>query len=271
MSTAFDQDTALLRTEEGLFEGRVGDRWWVERGPHGGFLAALLMRAITESIDDHKRAARSFTTHFIAPPERGPVLIATKLERVGRSRTSFSARMEQDGRTIALALAAFSAPWTSVEYSDIAMPEVPPPDDAPEVPTQDLAPRFFRNFEARWAVGDPPFTRSDRALSGGWIRLAEPRVIEPVALAAIADGWVPSVFPKLSRPVTVPTVDLTVHFRRTLPLPDAADDDFYLTIFRSGVAADGFFVEDGDIWSERGELIAQSRQLGVMMGGVDAG
>jgi len=230
-----------------------------------------MMRAVTESTDDDERAARSFTTHFIAPPERGPVEITTKRERVGRSRTSISARMEQDGRTVALALAAFSAPWTGVEYADVAMPEVPGPQDAPEVENEALTPAFFRNFHARWAVGDPPFTSSDRALSGGWIRLAEPRVIDAVALAAITDAWVPSVFSRLSGPVPTPTVDLTVHFRCALPLPEAAPNDLYLTIFRAGIAADGFFVEDGEIWSERGELVAQSRQLAVMMGEAGTG
>jgi acyl-CoA thioesterase len=153
----------------------------------------------------------------------------------------------------------------------VDMPEVPEPQDAPEVEPAALTPAFFRNFHARWAVGDPPFTRSDRALSGGWIRLADPRVIDAVALAAITDAWVPAVFSRLSQPVPTPTVDLSVHFRRTLPLPDAGADDLYLSIFRAGVAADGFLVEDGEIWSERGELVAQSRQLAVMMGDADAG
>jgi acyl-CoA thioesterase len=79
------------------------------------------------------------------------------------------------------------------------------------------------------------------------------------------------VFSRLSHPLPTPTVDLTVHFRRPLPVPGARADDLYLAIFRAGVAADGFIVEDGDIWSERGELVAQSRQLAVMMGGEETG
>jgi acyl-CoA thioesterase len=37
-------------------------------------------------------------------------------------------------------------------------------------------------------------------------------------------------------------------------------------VFRSENAADGFFVEDGEIWSPNGTLIAEARQLGVLMG-----
>jgi acyl-CoA thioesterase len=265
--TAFDEDTHLVARGDGVFEGRISERWWVARGPHGGFLAALLMRAFSQAMDDGERAARSFTAHFITPPDRGPVSIATRVERVGRSRTSLSARMEQDGLTVALALAAFSVPWTAVEFSDAVMPQVPSPDRLEGARPPGLAPSFLQNFEARWAVGDMPFTGSASAVSGGWLRLAEPRLADEIAIAALADAWVPSVFPRLSGFVPVPTLDLTVHFRRALPLPDAEADDFYLSIFRSRTAAEGFFVEDGDIWSESGELVAQSRQLAVMMGG----
>jgi acyl-CoA thioesterase len=264
--TAFDDDTNLVEVGDGVFEGRIHDRWWIARGPHGGFLAALMMSALTRALGDAERAARSLTVHFITPPVLGPVTIATRVERVGRSRTSLSARMEQDGRTAALALAAFSLPWTAVEFSEMVMPNVPPPASLEGARPDGLAPAFLDNFDARWALGDMPFSRSRRAVSGGWLRLAEPRVVDGIAIAALADAWVPSVFPRLSGFVPVPTLDLTVHFRRAVPLAEAAADDFYLSVFRARVAAEGFFVEDGDLWSERGELVAQTRQLAVMMG-----
>ena len=56
--------------------------------------------------------------------------INTVVERAGRSLSTLSARMEQDGSLVALALAAFSIPWTAPEITELPMPEIAPPDHA---------------------------------------------------------------------------------------------------------------------------------------------
>ncbi|MDQ4064982.1 MAG: thioesterase family protein, partial [Actinomycetota bacterium] len=58
----------------------------------------------------------------------------------------------------------------------------------------------------------------------------------------------------------VPTVDLTVHFRATLP----RDYDWILGRFETKRAAEGFFEEDGEMWARDGTLLAQSRQLALI-------
>jgi acyl-CoA thioesterase len=263
----FDLDTALERKDESTFLGATSRDWWVERGPHGGFLAALMLRAMRTAIDDPSRQIRSLTVHYIAPPAQGPVEVNTSIERIGKSRISASARLDQDGETKAIALAAFSSAWESVEWAETTMPPVAPYRDVDTLPvTEGLTPRFFENFDARPVIGDWPFTGATRALSGGWIRLTEPRPIDELAIAAFTDAWMPSVFVRLDRPMAVPTVDLTVHFRTSLPPTDVGPEDFVLAVFSSENAADGFFVEDGKIWSPNGTLIAQARQLGVLMG-----
>ncbi|CAN5494470.1 hypothetical protein BH20ACT23_BH20ACT23_31310 [soil metagenome] len=191
----------------------------------------------------------------------------TAIERVGKSRISASARLVQDGETKAIALAAFSSAWESVEWAENALPDVAAFGDLDTLPISDgITPRFFENFDARPAIGDLPFSGAKRALSGGWIRFAESRPLDELAVAAFADAWMPSVFTRLDRPMAVPTVDLTVHFRTALPPAGVDPEDYVLVVFRSETAADGFFVEDGEIWSANGTLIAQARQLGVLMG-----
>jgi acyl-CoA thioesterase len=59
-----------------------------------------------------------------------------------------------------------------------------------------------------------------------------------------------------------PTIDLTVHFRSPLPLPDS----LLLGRFTSTLVRDGFFEEDGQLWAPDGSLVAQSRQLGLLLG-----
>ena len=117
----------------------------------------------------------------------------------------------------------------------------------------------------RWAIGAPPRTDGDQAVAGGWIRFADPQTVDAFAAAAIADAWIPPIFSRVAEPMVVPTIDLTVHFRSTLPLPGAADDDWLLCMFRTTVVQEGFLEEDGEIWSRDGRLIAHSRQLAVAM------
>ncbi len=267
MGTQFDADTAVTRLDDGRFEAVMARRWWVILGPNGGYVAAVILRALTEAVDDPDRVPRSLTVHYTSPPTEGPVTIATALERRGRSLTSCSARMEQDGRLVALTLAAFSTPRESVELCDVTMPDVPPPElFVADGPSRD-APPIAHCFDYRFAIGRPPWLDEppmSRAVGGGWFRLAEPRVVDALLAAAMTDGWPAAVFGRTPEPVYVPTVDLTIHFRAALPYPDARLDDFLLASFRTNVMAEGFLEEDGEIWSPDGVLLAQSRQLAVI-------
>ena len=51
------------------------------------------------------------------------------------------------------------------------------------------------------------------------------------------------------------TVELTVHWR-TRP-----HTRWHLNWFRTSYLRGGYFVEDGELWGEDGQLVAQSRQL----------
>ena len=81
------------------------------------------------------------------------------------------------------------------------------------------------------------------------------------AVAAVTDAWMPAIFTRIDESLFVPTIDLTVHFRSSLPHPGLEVDDFVLAVFRTTVTADGFMEEDGEVWAPDGTLLAQSRQL----------
>src|SRR3954463_11944763 len=126
----FARDTSVSEIEPGIFQGHVSRDWWIVFGPNGGFIAAMLVKAMGAAVDERPRMARSLTIHYTAAPTEGPVRIATTVERAGRSLTTVSARMEQDGRLVALALGAFSSPRTpALEFSDAPAPVVPPPEE----------------------------------------------------------------------------------------------------------------------------------------------
>ncbi|HKP90860.1 MAG TPA: thioesterase family protein [Thermoleophilaceae bacterium] len=253
----FEHDTAVRRTADGGFEADIPDeRWWVAAGPHGGFVAAIVVNALTAALDDPARPIRSLTIHYPAAPRVGKLEIAVSVERVGRSTAYLSARVEQGGRLVALALAAFSSAFPGPDFQTAAMPDVPPPE---EVEPQRLpgAPRFTHNFEYRFAIGGPPFQEAEHTTSGGWLRLAEPRPLDAPIAACFTDAWPPAVFWRLSNFAIVPTIDLTVHFRE---LPEGYDD-FVLATFDSRREHAGMWEENGELWSRDGRLLVQSRQL----------
>jgi acyl-CoA thioesterase len=252
-----------------LFEATVSPDWRAGRGPHGGYIAAMLLRALVETVADPARAPRSLTVHYPRAPEPGPVDIRTVVEREGRSLSTLSARMEQDGKLIALVLAAFSVPWSAPEIADLPMPDVAPPDAVRETSRllHEGAPQFVSQLVLQPRLGTPPFSGSEDPMEiGAWLGTRDPRPIDALALALFSDALFSPPFIRLSEPAVTPTVDLTIHFRARLPLaPDPDPAELCFARFHSAHVHEGFFEEDGAIWAADGTLLAQSRQLGIVM------
>jgi acyl-CoA thioesterase len=270
--TKFERDTTVTRVDDDAYEASIDEGWFVFRGPNGGYVAALVLRAMTERVGDPARAPRSLTLHYVSPADVGPVRVTTSVERVGRSLTSCSARLHQGDRLVALAMAAFSAPRPGPVFCDLEMPDVAPPDAIDPVAIHPDAPAIAHRWDTRWAIGDKPWQDAPparEAVAGGWIRLEEPQVLDACAVAAITDAWVPPLFSRMREPIVLPTIDLTVHFRVSLPLSDATPDDYLLAVFRNTAANEGFVEESGEVWSKTGTLVAQSRQLAAVTAASD--
>lgn len=264
--TRFETQTALVPAGDGVYEAHVHENWWVVRGPHGGYLASIILRALTARLDDPDRPPRSLTVQYVSAPKLGPLTVAATIERSGSNSTFMSARMSQDGEVVANALAVFSSPWRGFDFDDALMPDSPGPEEGFPVPAVgDGIPAFLGNFDMRWTLGDAPFTGGAHALVGGWFRLDEPQIADHAVVATLMDAWAPAVFPRATEPIVAPTLDLTIHFRTPVPLDGAAPDDYYLGRFSSKLGRDGFFEEDGELWSKDGRLLAQSRQLALAL------
>lgn len=265
--TRFERDTAVEAAgAPGVWVGRCDDGWFTPRGPNGGYIAAIVLRAMlaelrTQGAED--RAARSLSLHYLRSPVAGPLEVRVTVERSGRSLSSLSARLEQDGRLCVLALGAFSVDFTSLAAYAEPPPAVPPPGASavlPPRPGGDV-PSMFQRVVLEPVVGAPAFSGADEALTGGWISFADgPQALDAPALAQIADVWLPTAWVRLTEFIPAPTVDLTIHFRS----PGTVVADPVLGVFRSRYARDGFFEEDGEVWSADGTLLAQSRQLALL-------
>lgn len=268
-TSRFDRDTAVTRRADGHYDVRIDRGWWIVRGPNGGYVAALLANAVAAAVDDAGRPLRSLTVHYLRPPTEGSAVIETTVERAGRTVTTVTARLVQNGKLLALATAAHAVPRDVGGFEHATMPEVPAPERCPVRPIRD-APPMHQLYEQRVALGPTSVktSRTREAVTGGWIRLAEPRAWDPSLIAAVADAWPPAVFAARDMPDTsggVPTVDLTVHMIAPDAIAALAPDDFVFVRFETSTVRGGYLEEDGEVWSPSGQLLARARQVGVVL------
>jgi acyl-CoA thioesterase len=267
----FDRDTSVAHAGDGVWSATVSDQWAVPRGPNGGYIAAMVLRAMEAQVADRARAPRSLTLHYLRPPAPGPCVLHVTVERAGRTLTSLSVRMVQEDRTMVVALGAFAADFpTAADYAAPA-PDVAPPAELHTVGDGPGVMPIAQRVAMAPVFGPGPMSGGDEALVGGWLRLAEPRIADAAALAFYCDAWLPAPFARLTVPAPAPTIDLTIHFRTRLPHPGMAPDEPVLARFASRTSHGGFFEEDGEIWAPDGTLLAQSRQLALLFPGGEDG
>jgi acyl-CoA thioesterase len=266
MPSRFDTDTAVVPIGDGVYDTQIDAGWWIERGPNGGYVAAVIMQALLGEVTDPERHARSLTVHYLAPAVEGPAQVVVRTERSGRLVQYLSARLSQGDRLLATAQAAFAiGSAAGPAFADPSFPDYPHPDglDSAEDPPG-LVPMRQR-YEYRHITGAPWDGPASSAETGGWIRLSEPRPYDTALVAALSDAWYPAIFTRLTERFGVPTMDLTVHLRSIRALEQMRPDDWMAVRFRTTVADEGFLEEDGQLWAPDGTLVAHSRQLALLL------
>ncbi len=256
-----DEATRVTRLSDDRFSADLSIKYWGYTAAHGGYLAALLLRAMTERVDDAARQPRSLTVHFLKGPSPGPVEVHTELLRAGGKLSSLTARLVQEGATTTFAIAAFGAPFEGEGFQQHAMPHVPPVESCPRMPPSKV--EIDHRFEHHPCFGGAPFSGASEALIGGYSRFEAPRTIDALTLTVLCDAWWPALFPALTdkkQAGACPTIDLTIHFRAQLPLIGASPDDYVLVQLQSEALAHGYLDESCRIWSKQGVLLAQTVQ-----------
>lgn len=254
---SFAVDTALEPAGEGRWRGEVPPTWSIGFGTNGGFPAALAARAAQLATGS---PPRSLTLHYLAPPAEAAIEVATQVVRAGRSTSFVRMLLTQEGVPVVAAQAVCGAWYEDApSWSDAAPPELPPLEECLKVdPARTGVPPLMSRWDMRVAQGEP---EARPARIAGWLRTAEPHPADVPMLAAATDAFMPPAFFRAPRPVRVPTLELTVHFRGRPP-EDA--HPWLRCAFVSRVAAGGVVEEDGELWSEDGTLLAQSRQLALV-------
>ncbi len=260
----FVRDTAVASAGPGTYTATCSTQWSAPMGPNGGYLAAIVLRAMVAQVADPDREPRSLTLHYLRAPADGPVTLDVTVERAGRSLSTVSARLQQDGRLCSVAVGAVGTACPTAADFTTPAPVAAPWDEIEPWPIHEAMPAISHRLSIRPAIGAAPFSGADEPVSGGWVSLRRPAPVDAVLLALLVDAWLPSVFPVLTMPVGAPTIDLTVHFRNPRAAAAHPADVPLLSVFSATTSHDGYFEEDGGIWTPDGTLLAQSRQLALL-------
>jgi hypothetical protein len=258
----FDKVTAVERNGPGRYGARVDPAWDGPGSPLGGVGAATILRAMLAELAAAEFAPRSVTVHFSRPLVHGAAEIQVETLRRGHHLATVQAHTVQEGVVRCAALATFGLPFPETAAWEADPPAAPPPEESAEVdlPTEQVP--HTQHLRFRPVFGPPPFTGGGgEVLAGGWLELRESRPVDALALCLFADAWWPAAWGRVRELVMTPTVELTVHFRQGLGRPPPGP---VLARFTSRVSREGYWDEDGELWSGDRRLLAQSRQLRLL-------
>ncbi|MER5889795.1 thioesterase family protein [Streptomyces sp. NPDC001941] len=266
----FDRDTAVTPRpgEPGTFDAELSAGWTIIRAVNGGYLLALLGRALGQALPHPDPLTVS--AHYLTPSVAGPAVIRTQTVRTGRTLSTGQASLLQyaeDGTEVERIRVLATYGDLDALPDDVRTTAVPPamppheqclgPSDGPSVPpipgSSDITERLDIRLDPAtvgWAVGAP----SGRGEMRGWFGLADGRDPDPLSLLLTVDALPPTSF-ELGLKGWTPTVELNVHVRcRPAPGP------LRVAITTRNLAG-GFLEEDAEVWDTAGRLVAQSRQL----------
>ena len=262
MAWQFDDETAVTPQGLGRWTATLSGDWNIGANPNGGYAGAIVLRALAE-VAAHE-APISMTTHFLRPAVAGAeATIHTEVVRSGRRTSTVAGALVQDGHERLRVLATFGDldGDGGPRHVTLPLPEVPPPeqcrDRAQLEQGVDLA--ILSRVDVRIHPDHAQAGAARRAEVSGWIRLADGRPPDVLVLPLFADAFPPSLFPLLGRIGWVPTIELTVHVRAR---PRAG---WVRACLVTEDLQDGRMLEDGSLWDAEGNLVARSRQLGLLL------
>ena len=252
-----------------VFEASIEEGWGIHGNANGGYLIAMAARAMA------KRAGRpdpaTITAHYLSPGKPGKIQIKTEMVKEGRKFATVTASMRgaktdptsPEPRPILQVMGAFTdlSAASGPELVDGSPPDLPPVEECVGTDTKEMSsPEFFNQVEVRLHPDDAKFSvqPSGQALTRGYFRLLNDEPMDAIALLLATDALPPTVF-NANLPVSwVPTVELTAHVRAQ-PVPG-----WLRCEFRTRFVTGGFLEEDGLVWDESGQMVAQSRQLALI-------
>lgn len=253
--TIFDATTSLIADPflPGRFAVQLDEAWSSLVGVHGGYLAAVVIRAAQMVADD--RPIRTVNTVFLRPGAVGPAVVDVEEVRRGRSVTNISITLSQGSKVILVSQVVAAGTVVSTSWDTAGVIELPSFESC--VPIE--PPPGIGHFDHAVAVLDPadlPFSHGPRARVAGYMRPREFRAIDAPWLGMALDWFPPASFTRVDPPTGGVSISYTIHLHRTLPSMEA--DEWLGGLFHVDISAGGIALEKGLITAPDGSILAES-------------
>lgn len=258
--------TAVVACGDGRYAATISDDWMLTIAPQGGVVVAAAARAAATELGT-AQPLRSIHAVFARPVTTGEVEAGVRVLRRGRSVSQVAVSLANAGAETGLeALAAFGGDRDGFSFTELAMPDVPAPEDclsfrdprppdAPPPPPGAPFPFWDRVIHGRLALGRPFWEREslDRGEGGSWFEFDDPPVgpdglLDPLSSLVLVDVMPEAVFARIGwtgEPWFAPSVDLTVHlFGHATPGPILAHSVAHH-------AGDGYASAEMRLWDPR--------------------
>lgn len=253
-------DTASVPRGDGIRDLTLTNRWNTPLGkPNGGYILAAMLRGLGEEIGADDPLVASIS--YLRSPDEGPGELHTETLKMGRRVQTGEASLLQHGSTVAHLVASFGPRGEGRSQELGTPPQLPPPDrcfdpgSTGSMPPMSIFDRVDYRLASKPGWADGNF--SGDPTSELWQRLAGGNEIDFPALAFLVDAYAPPVL-ELGVKGSM-TVQLTVHLHRR-PVPG-----WIATRLTTRHVVNGFHEEDCELWDEAGNLVAQSRQLAILV------
>lgn len=260
MTYDLDASLALSDLGDGKWRGATSPLYANRVGPYGGWIAALLMKAILEQQPQGEPL--SLTVTFLGGCQDGELKGSTRLLRRSRTNEHWTAEFsDASGAAVAHAVATFG-----VRRPTVTLGTLPPPAPAPKAldvpprPRFDNGPGFFNRYDVRQFVGIP-FKANPTTDSRAWVKDADGRPLDWVSLAAHADAPLPRIFLVTAKPSAIATMSMSVYFHATQEDFAEAGGDFILVDAECRAGHDGFHDQTARLWTASGKLLATTEQV----------
>ena len=225
-----------------------------------------------DELGNPSQRLRSVTAVFAGQVRPGPVEVEVTVLRRGRTMSQLTATVRNVGDPAGhTSIAVFGHERPGFEFTDLAIPDAPPPETCPSFREpkpgfeRDLHFNFWDHVEGRAVQGHAPWEEyvpetSERVI---WYRFDEPPfldggILDPLALVTLGDTMPGAVSERIGNggPQWLPpSADLTVHL-----LGDARSD-WLLARNRARHAGDGYASVELELWDPGGGLVAYATQL----------